>query len=56
MQDQSEDGDKPEQEGGLGTASEGTRPQRGGEAATTRFGMEDGDNIDTPAAGDDTTD
>lgn len=29
-----------------------TRPQQGGEAATTRFGMEDGDNTDTPATGD----
>ena len=56
MQDQSEDGDNPEQEGGPGTAREGTRPQQGGEAATTRFGMEDGDNTDTRAAGDDTTD
>lgn len=28
-----------------------TRPQRGGEAATTRFGMEEGDNTDIPAAG-----
>lgn len=28
-----------------------TRPQKGGEAATTRFGMEDGDNSDTPATG-----
>ena len=30
---------------------ENTRPQRGGEAATTRFGMEDGDNTDRPATG-----
>ena len=28
-----------------------TRPQRGGEAETTRFGMEDGDNTDIPATG-----
>ena len=28
-----------------------SRPQRGGEAATTRFGMEDGDNTDVPATG-----
>jgi hypothetical protein len=28
-----------------------TRPQKGGEAGTTRFGMEDGDNTDTPATG-----
>ena len=27
------------------------RPQQAGEAATTRFGMEDGDNTDTPATG-----
>lgn len=26
-----------------------TRPQQAGEAATTRFGMEDGDNTDIPA-------
>lgn len=28
-----------------------TRPQQAGEAETTRFGMEDGDNIETPATG-----
>jgi len=28
-----------------------TRPQQGGEAETTRFGMEDGDNTDVPATG-----
>ena len=28
-----------------------TRPQRAGEAATTRYGMEDGDNGDIPATG-----
>jgi hypothetical protein len=40
-----EDGkERPEAEGE-------TRPQRGGEAATTRFGMEDGDNTDVPATG-----
>lgn len=33
-----------------------TRPQRGGEAATTRFGMEDGDNTDVPATGPATRD
>lgn len=27
------------------------RPQKGGEAGTTRFGMEEGDNTDTPATG-----
>jgi len=30
---------------------EDTRPQQGGEAETTRFGMEDGDNTDIPATG-----
>ena len=29
-----------------------TRRQRGGEAGTTRFGMEDGDNTDIPATGE----
>jgi hypothetical protein len=29
-----------------------TRPQRGGEAETTRFGMEEGDNTDIPATGE----
>jgi hypothetical protein len=29
-----------------------TRPQRAGEAGTTRFGMEDGDNTDIPATGE----
>jgi hypothetical protein len=28
-----------------------SRPQQAGEAATTRFGMEEGDNTDTPATG-----
>ena len=41
MQDEREDRD--------GDAE--TRPQQGGEAATTRFGMEDGDNTDIPATG-----
>ena len=27
------------------------RLQKGGEAATSRFGMEDGDNMDVPATG-----
>lgn len=30
-----------------------TRPQQPGDADTTRFGMEDGDNTDTPATGTD---
>ena len=34
-------------------ATEGTRPLKGGEAPTTRFGMEDGDNTDVPATGPD---
>ena len=38
---------KPEAE----TPQETTRPQQAGEAGTTRFGMEDGDNTDTPATG-----
>ena len=29
-----------------------SRPQRAGEAATTRFGMEEGDNTDVPATGE----
>jgi hypothetical protein len=28
-----------------------SRPQQAGEAETTRFGMEDGDNTDIPATG-----
>ena len=31
--------------------TDGTRPQQGGEAETTRFGMEDGDNREVPATG-----
>ena len=39
-------------EGRGGTQSEaGSRPQKAGEAGTTRFGMEDGDNNDVPATG-----
>ena len=30
---------------------ETSRPQEAGEAATTRFGMEEGDNRDVPASG-----
>jgi hypothetical protein len=33
-----------------------TRPQRGGEAETTRFGMEEGDNTDIPATGSPSSD
>ena len=32
------------------------RPQKGGEAETTRFGMEEGDNTDIPATGPATRD
>jgi hypothetical protein len=39
-----------EGEGGRGSG-EGSRPQEAGEAATTRFGMEEGDNTDIPATG-----
>jgi hypothetical protein len=37
-------------------SAEASRPQRAGEAATTRFGMEDGDNTDVPATGGPTAD
>ncbi len=49
MRDES-DGSSTEKEGRT-EIPEGTRPQQGGEAATTRFGMEDGDNTDVPATG-----
>jgi hypothetical protein len=39
-------------EGAAGKADENIRPQKAGEAATTRFGMEEGDNTDIPATGD----
>lgn len=38
---------KPQEDDATGE----TRPQRAGEGGTTRFGMEDGDNTDTPATG-----
>ena len=38
------------------TSTEGSRPQQAGEAETTRFGMEDGDNSDVPATGGPTAD
>ncbi len=47
MQDDTRD-DEAEGEGGGGADS---RPQQAGEGGTTRFGMEDGDNTDTPATG-----
>lgn len=37
----------------LAKADAGTRPQQAGEGGTTRFGMEDGDNMDVPATGAD---
>ena len=40
-------GQKGQGEGGGGES----RPQKGGEGGTTRFGMEDGDNTDVPATG-----
>jgi hypothetical protein len=43
-------------EGEERTGSGETRPQRGGEGGTTRFGMEDGDNTDVPATGGPTSD
>jgi hypothetical protein len=39
--------DRPEAD----TGDQASRPQQAGEAGTTRFGMEDGDNTDTPATG-----
>jgi hypothetical protein len=33
------------------SGGEESRPQQAGEAGTTRFGMEDGDNTDVPATG-----
>ena len=35
----------------LAEGDSGTRPQQPGDADTTRFGMEDGDNTDVPATG-----
>lgn len=35
----------------LGDVQKNIRPQKAGEAATTRFGMEEGDNSDIPATG-----
>lgn len=51
-----------QQEGERKDATEGSadeaksRPQRGGEGGTSRFGMEDGDNTDVPATGGPTPD
>jgi hypothetical protein len=42
---------------GQGRAADGnSRPQQAGEAGTTRFGMEEGDNSDIPATGPATRD
>lgn len=48
MQDGNELGEAP---GGGGQGEGRSRPQQGGEAATTRFGMEEGDNEDIAATG-----
>ncbi len=50
MQDGSE---RPQNEGDARPQDSGTptRPQQPGEAETTRFGMEEGDNTDVPATG-----
>ena len=37
---------------GSSSAEGDMRPQQGGEAETTRFGMEEGDNTDVPATGE----
>ncbi len=50
MQDEGE-GTGIEDEGGPGQDGGNTRPQQAGEAATTRLGMEEGDNTDVPATG-----
>jgi hypothetical protein len=47
-----QDGEARRDEEEAGSAADPeTRPQRGGEAGTTRFGMEGGDNTDIPATG-----
>ncbi len=43
-------------EGPLGSRPEKSRPQQAGAAATTRFGMEEGDNTDVAATGGPTAD
>ena len=50
MQD-GQEGREGEGAGQGGNASGETRPQQGGEGATTRFGMEDGDNTDISTTG-----
>ncbi len=55
MSDQS-DHSRVQMNNSMEGADEETRPQRGGEAATTRFGMEEGDNTDIHATGGPTAD
>jgi hypothetical protein len=50
MTNDSNAGESTEQED-AGSSGEESRPQQAGEAGTTRFGMEDGDNTDVPATG-----
>ncbi len=45
------DGGSGKGSGGSGGGGGESRPQQAGEAGTTRFGMEDGDNTDVPATG-----
>jgi hypothetical protein len=45
-----DDGRTTDQDQADGGGAE-SRPQQAGEAGTTRFGMEDGDNTDVPATG-----
>lgn len=42
---------REDEEKGLDMPKEETRPQYGGEAATTRFGMEESESTDVPATG-----
>jgi hypothetical protein len=48
-----EEAQRPEDgsETGPAPAGKDSRPQKGGEGGTTRFGMEEGDNTDVPATG-----
>jgi hypothetical protein len=45
------DAGSPDRKPSAAAPDNGTRPQKGGEAETTRFGMEEGDNTDVPATG-----
>ena len=47
----SETSNSGDRDGHKDTGEGQTRPQRAGEAETTRFGMEDGDNTDIPEIG-----